>query len=193
MQARQVFFCSRVFWVIGLMLGPLFARAEDITDRRIEHSDLLIIEVLNEKNLSVECRVQKGGTIRYPLLDDVELGGKTPGEVATLLKEQLGADYLVNPEVMVNVKQYRSRTVSVIGKVMKAGPVQLPEEERMDIIQAIAQAGGFQPNAKESKILFTRNGKTVTYNFKDLKKITDENKKVWLEPGDVIEVKESFF
>ena len=41
----------------------------------------------------------------------------------------LGTDYLVNPEVTVNVKQYRLRIVSVIGKVNRPGPVQLPDED----------------------------------------------------------------
>jgi protein involved in polysaccharide export with SLBB domain len=76
---------------------------------------------------------------------------------------------------------------------MKPGPVLLPEEERMDIIQALAQAGGFQPTANENKIALSRNGKTTVYKFKELVKITDDSKRIWLDPGDVIDVKESTF
>jgi polysaccharide export outer membrane protein len=167
--------------------------AEEGADRRIETGDVIIIEVFDEKTLSVERRVQKSGTITYPLLGEVDVAGKTTAEIASILKEKLGKDYLVNPDVTVNVKQYRLRTVSVIGKVMKGGPVPLPEEERMSIIEAIAQAGGFQPTANENKIEFSRKGKTTAYRYRDLIKVTEDSKKIWLEPGDVIDVKESIF
>ncbi len=183
-----------LFGLLWNLLGAHFlAFCEDAEDRRIERSDLIIVAVFDELKLSGEYRVQAGGTIHYPLLGDIEVAGKTPTAVATELKQKLGEDYLVNPEVTVFVKQYRSRTVTVIGKVTKPGPVLLPEEEKMDMIQALAQAGGFQPTANENKIRFSRGGKTTTYKFKDLKKIADDRKKVWLEPGDVIEVEESVF
>jgi polysaccharide export outer membrane protein len=172
---------------------PMLLRSEDVEDRRIERSDLLIVAVFDEPKLSGEYRVQAGGTIRYPLLGSIEVAGKTPTEVADDLNKKLGEDYLVDPEVTVLVKQYRPRTVTVIGKVMKPGPVLLPEEERMDIVQALAQAQGFQPTANQSKIALSRNGKTTVYRFKDIVQIVDENKKIWLEPGDVIDVKESTF
>ncbi len=184
--------------IVGLafLLSPissqLFAIEEGI-DRRIERSDFLVIEVFNERDLTVERRVQAGGTISYPLLGEVEVVGKSTAQVESMLKKRLGEDYLVNPEVSVTVKQYRARTVTVIGRVLKPGTVLLLEEEKMDIVQAIAQAQGFLPNADEDKIMFTRGGKTVRYRFKELMKITEGSKKIWLEPGDVIEVKESVF
>jgi hypothetical protein len=84
------------------------------------------------------------------------------------------------------------RPVVVIGKVMKAGPIRLPEQEKIDIVQALALAGGFQPTANQNKIEFSRNGQTTKYRFRDLKN-SDESKRLWLEPGDMIEVKESVF
>ena len=186
-------------WVRVLLCGAILfgtrqaIRGEDSLDRRIEKSDLIIVAVFDELKLSGEYRVQASGSIHYPLLGDVDVAGKTTAEVASSLKQKLGEDYLVNPEVTVLVKQYRLRTVTVIGKVMKPGPVLLPDEERMDIIQAIAQAGGFQPTANENRIAFSRGGKTVSYKFKQLRAIKTEEKKVWLEPGDVIDVAESVF
>ncbi|MCI0534679.1 MAG: polysaccharide export protein [Verrucomicrobiales bacterium] len=194
MQANKAPSLSVPFGLFLIFLcGAIQLRAENAEDRRIEPSDLIIVAVFDELKLSGEYRVQAGGTIRYPLLGTVEVAGKTPTEVADELNKKLGEDYLVNPEVTVLVKQYRSRTVTVMGKVMKPGPVLLPEEEKMDIIQALAQAGGFQPTANLNKIRFSRGGKMTTYKFRDLKKIADDTKKIWLEPGDVIEVEESVF
>ena len=61
------------------------------------------------------------------------------------------------------------------------------------MMQAIAESGGFEPTANKNKIELTRKGKTFTFKFDELRKVTDQGKKVWVEPGDVIYVPESFF
>jgi hypothetical protein len=87
----------------------------------------------------------------------------------------------------------RLRAASVVGCVVKAGAVDLPPGERMDVIEAIAKAGGLSPTASKSKIELTRKGKTTRYKFDDLRKESDPAKKVWLEPGDIIYVGENVF
>jgi len=183
--AATVLFCS--------CLGS-FNRlsAEDVNDRKIAPSDIIIVEVFGEKDLSGEHRVQQSGTIKYPLLGSVEVAGKTPSQVAAILAEKLEAEYLVDPQVNVMVKEYRLRTVSVIGKVNKEGSIELPAEQKIDIVDAIARAGGFAATANPNRIELSRGGKTTVYKFNDLKKVKDPDKKIWLEPGDVIDVKESF-
>jgi polysaccharide biosynthesis/export protein len=175
------------------ILGLARLRAEDPTDRKILPQDIIIVEVFGEKDLSGEHRVQQSGTIKYPLLGSVEVAGKTPSEVATILAQKLEADYLVDPQVNVMVKEYRMRTVSVIGKVNHEGSIELPAEAKVDILEGIARAGGFSPVANKNKIELSRNGKTTTYKFNDLKSVKDPDKKIWLEPGDVIYVQESYF
>jgi polysaccharide export outer membrane protein len=174
-------------------LGKSRGALGDDSDRSIQSGDIIIVDVFGEKDLSGEHRVQKGGTIKYPLLGSVDVAGKTPSQVADMLQHKLEADYLVAPQVNVMVKEYRSRTVSVIGKVNKEGAVDLPAEQRIDIVEGIARAGGFQPTANKNRIELSRNGKTTTYKFDELKKETNPDKKIWLEPGDVIFVRESFF
>jgi len=154
---------------------------------------VLIITVFNQDRFSNEFRVEAGGTIQYPPLGDVEVAGKTTTQVASLLESKLKPDYLIDPHVQVKVKQYSLRTISVMGSVNKPGLVLLPEELKMDIIAAIAQAGGFHQLANENKINFTREGKSSTHRYKDLLRVRDDSKKIWLQPGDVIEVGESFF
>jgi polysaccharide export outer membrane protein len=110
-----------------------------------------------------------------------------------MLTTKLEADYLVDPQVNVMVKEYRSRTVSVIGKVNREGAIDLPPEQKIDLLEGIARAGGFSPLANRSKIDLSRGGKTTRYKFDDLTRVKDQQKKVWLEPGDVIYVHESLF
>jgi polysaccharide biosynthesis/export protein len=143
--------------------------------------------------LSVERRVQQSGNITYPLLGNVDVAGKTPAEVEKLLEEKLAEDYLVEPVVTVMVKEYRSRMVSVIGKVNRGGAIELPGEHKIDILEAIARAGDFHPQANKSRIQLNRGGKTTFYKFDDLVRLKDPSKKIWVEPGDVIYVHESFW
>lgn len=173
--------------------GPSSSLAQEINDRKIAPLDIIVVEVFGEKELSGEHRVQQSGTIKYPLLGSVEVAGKTPSEVGALLAAKLEADYLVDPQVNVMVKEYRLRTVSVIGKVNREGAIDLPAEQKIDILEGLARAGGFSPLANKNKIELSRRGKTSTYKFDELKRVKELDKKIWLEPGDVIYVHESFF
>lgn len=182
----------RSFWLFALVLSGISVFADDEIDRKIAPADIIIIEVYGEKELTVTRRVQAEGKIIYPLLKSVEVAGKTTADVAKLIEERLRKEeFLINPEVSVNVKEYRLRTVSVIGFVNKPGAIDLPAEEKLDIIEAVSKAGGFSPTASKSKIELTRKGKTIKYKFDDLRRETDPTKRIWLEPGDVVYVGES--
>ncbi len=161
------------------------------TDHRIAPLEIIIVDVFGERDLSRELRVQASGKITFPLLGDVDVAGKTTTEVEKNLKELLAKDYLVDPQVIVTVKEYRQRYVNVIGQVMKPGGLPLPGEERWTILDAIGQAGGLTRAANPSRIEFSRQGKIQVFSFEQLKKISDSDKKIFLEPGDTIYVRES--
>ena len=197
---------SKSFWLPRLVaIFALFVALEGRTDEnartdeaaegdhKIAPLDIIMIDVVGEKDLSKELRVSTSGTITFPFLGSIEVKGKTPAEVENLLKEKLGKDYLVDPQVIITVKEYRSRTVSVIGQVNKPGVIALPAEQKLGILEAIAQAGDLAKSANKSRIEVSRKGKTQRFTLDDLKKDTSPEKKFWLEPGDVIYVHESFF
>ena len=95
--------------------------------------------------------------------------------------------------MLVLVKTYRVNNVTVMGQVSKPGLIDLPAEQRLDILSGIAQAGGFTKLAKTSRIDLTRAGVTRTYDLDKLKKETNLAKKIWLSPDDLIYVHESAF
>lgn len=162
-----------------------------LTDHRLAPLEIIIVDVFGEKELSREVRVQASGKISFPLLGDVEVAGKTTTEVEKLLKELLGKDYLVDPQVMVAVKDYRQRYVNMIGQVVKPGAILLPGEEKWTILDAIGQAGGLTRVANANRIEFSRQGQVQTFSLDQLKKTSDPAKKIILEPGDTISVRES--
>ena len=193
---------SAILWTLCLVAGSagtlafpvMTAAAEEVeTDRKIAPLDIIIVDVVGEKDLSKELRVSSSGTITFPYLGNLEVKGKTPTEVETVLKDLLGKDYLVDPQVIVTVKEYRTRTVSVIGQVNKPGVIPLPAEQKMDILEALAAAGDLTKVANKNRIEVSRKGNTFKFTLNELKRVTDAEKKFWLEPGDVIFVHESFF
>jgi polysaccharide export outer membrane protein len=196
---KSLFSC--VFLAAALVFPPCARAAEAVepvetveVDRKIAALDIIIIDVVGEKDLTnKEFRVSSSGTITYPFLGILEVKGKTPAEVETVIRDQLGKDYIVDPQVIVTVKEYRTRTVSVIGQVNKPGVIALPAEQKIDILEAIAQAGDLTKVANKNRIEVSRKGKTQKFTLDELKKQTNPEKKFWLEPGDVIFVHESFF
>jgi polysaccharide export outer membrane protein len=180
-----VFFCAT-------LCTPFRSVGEVPADYKIKAQDLLSVDVLGEKDLCRDCRVSSSGTISFAWLNGVEVKGKTPAEVETILKELLDKDYLVDPQVIVAVKEYNAQTILVMGAVFKPGSVTLPGEKKITIIDAIGLAGGFTKLANDKKIEFTRNGKSEMFTFENLKKMIDQNKIIYLEPGDIIKVHETF-
>ena len=167
--------------------------AEALTDYKISPQDVLIVDVYNEKDLSKEVRVSAKGEITLPLLNNVKVEGMTPAEVETRLKELYGKDYLVDPQIIVAVKDYRQRKVSVFGQVNQPKLVDLPAEQKMTVIEAIAAAGGFTKIAKHIQVTRAWGEKPFKFKQDELKKNSDPQKAFTLEPGDIIFVTESFF
>lgn len=167
-------------------------RAEILTNEsyKIRPTDILIIEVANEPKLAgKEFRVTGTGEISYPYLGAIKVIDRTPAEVQAELKTQLEADYLVNAQVIVQVKEFRKRFVSVIGQVNRPGPVEIPAERRMTVIEAITFAGGTTRLARTGDIQLTRSGREpMRFSLEDQR---NPEKAILLEEGDVIFVPES--
>lgn len=158
---------------------------------RIQPTDILVIEVVNEPQLAArDFHVSSSGEISYPYLGGIRAAGRTTVEVMREVKEKLEADYLVNAQVLVSVRDYRKQQISVIGQVNKPGLIDIPPERKLTVMQAIAVAGGLNPRARTSNIQLTREGRPEPMRF-SLDELKDPEKAVYVEAGDVIFVPES--
>lgn len=186
----------RVLLLLGLTGAAInTARSQgNSSDYKISPLDILVIDLVGEKDLPREFRVSRTGTIDYPYLTQVEVAGKTTAEIKDLLTELLDKDYFVNPQLTVDVKEYRVREILVNGQVNKPGSVVLPGEAPLSIIDAIARAGGIAARGNPNKIRFTRPGQPMkTLRMDDLTRETDPGKIIYLQPGDVIDVEDKVF
>jgi protein involved in polysaccharide export with SLBB domain len=178
-------------WIISLLAAGSAVRAQVKSDYKIAPNDIVVIEVFGEKDLSREFRVTRSGTINYYFLGEVTVAGKTTSQLREELTDKLNKDYLVDPQVTVDVKDYRVREVFVNGAVNKPGSIVLTGEQDLDLLGAIFRAGGLTIRANDKKIKFTRPGvMEKTYSLEELKKPKNN---ISLQPGDMIEVDEKLF
>lgn len=111
------------------------------SDFPVGPGDVLEIDVPGLEELKErEVRIAADGTIRLPLLGAVPVVGLTQQELSDDLSRRLES-VMYDPSVIVFVKEYRSRIVSVIGAVEKPGFYSLASESET-LLDVIAQAGG---------------------------------------------------
>lgn len=116
-------------------------------------NDVLGIKVLGEPELSTLYTVDADGTITFPFLQRVPVGGKTVAEIEFALRKGLDPDWIKNAQVSVAVTSYRSRAIYVIGEVRN--PAKYTIEGQTTLLEVIAQAGSFTANAAQN-IIVTR-------------------------------------
>ncbi len=136
-----------------LGLGAFAARGQVSESYKVQPTDTLIIEIANEPKLSAkEFRVAASGDISYPFIGAVRAADRTTVEIQAEVKRLLETDFLVNAQVLVQVRDFRKKIVSVFGQVNKPGLIEIPPERKMTVIEAIAAAGGLTRLARQSGI-----------------------------------------
>lgn len=161
--------------------------------RKLLPNDILSVRVVGEAELTVERRVANDGTITYPFLETIKVDGKTPSEVEAIIRDGLAKDYLVNPQVMVDVKDYVKQFFTVGGQVNREGQYEYPVDRKVDVLEAISMAGGFSKLAQKGKIEVRRGNETFKFSEKQLKDSNDPSKKFFVLPNDKVIVDERVF
>lgn len=121
------------------------------SDYTVGPDDVLEVKVYDEEDLSRTTQVTSRGTIALPLLKDVHVAGLTASQVAEKLEALYGADYLHSPQVFVSVKEFRSKTVQVLGAVKNPGVYTL--RGRSAVLDVLGLAGGISEAGGASLLL----------------------------------------
>ena len=108
--------------------------------------DSLSVIVTDEADLTNKYRVDTDGTITMPYLNRVPVAGLTLAEAQVKIAQMLQAGYLRNPQVRVEVDQFKSRRVFVSGEVRTPGYVTMAGTT-MTLLEALALAGSPTQNA----------------------------------------------
>ena len=133
----------------------------------LQPQDILRIFIFQHDDLNKQMeavRISDTHTISLPLVNTIDLRGRTARQAEEVIRTAYDRDYLVNPQVSVIVVKYAERSVNVVGQVNNAGRVLFPQEKGLTIVEAIALAGGQTRLADLKKVRLTRktaDGETV--------------------------------
>lgn len=95
--------------------------------------------------------VHNDGTISFPVLGDLEVGGKSRDEIETILKEKL-SQFVKDVVVDVRIMNFE---ITVIGEVKMPG-IYTIKDERVTLPEALALAGDLTEDGKRSTITIVR-------------------------------------
>lgn len=150
---------------------------------RLQPGDKLKVTVFGEDKLSGEYEIDPGGSVSLPLAGTVQAAGLTKPELEQLLAKKFSsADYVKNPKVTVEVASFRP--YFVLGEVEKPG--EYPYRSGLDVVSAIAVAGGNTYRASQSRVLIHRSGEEGFHEF-------PLSPSIPVYPGDTVRVPERYF
>lgn len=181
-------------WVVvaGLGLAPLLSAQPPVATvgYHIGAKDLLEIRVFEVPELNTERRVADDGTINLPLIGDVPVRDLTEGELAERLKALLESKYVQRASVTVQVREFRSKPIVVLGAVRQPG--NLAFSGRWSLMEAILACGGLteQRGPKLFVLRRSENGLTdqISIEVDDLLVKVDPDVNIPIFSNDVINV-----
>lgn len=169
--------------------ASLSATAPDEEGYLIGPGDVLDISVWKDEALTRSCVVLPDGAISFPLIGDVQAAGRTASQLKAEIAKKLDR-YVPGATLSLEVKQVNSMIIYVLGKVNAPG--RLVMNANVDVMQALATAGGLHVFAKKNKIKIFREEKNETTIFPfEYDEVVDGKRleqNIRLKRGDVVVV-----
>jgi polysaccharide export outer membrane protein len=139
--------------------APTAAAAAAGSEYKLGPGDQIRVQVFQNPDLTVEARVSEQGTISYPLVGTVNIGGSSIGQAEQKIAGALkSGNYLKQPQVNIVLLQVRGSQVAVLGQVQKPGRFPL-ETSTTRVSDLLAAAGGVTPMGDDTLIVTgTRSG-----------------------------------
>ena len=165
--------------------------AEDSADKDylLGPGDQLDISVWKDEELKRSLAILPDGKIAFPLIGELVAAGKTITQLKKDIADKLSR-FIPDPVVSLEVKQVNSQIIYVLGRVNNPG--RFPLNANVNVLQALATAGGFNPFARKGKVKIVRyeGDKTTVFKF-DYEQVIDKETpelNFGLKRGDVIVV-----
>lgn len=157
--------------------------ADNNNEYRLGLQDQIKVTVQEEKTLSGDFTIDNNGMITMPLIGDIGVGGCTVGQTKQILTDRYADGYLIDPKISVEIQSYSP--IYIIGEVRAPGKFDYTPD--MNVLKAVALAGGFTYRADKKTVQILRKNKNGDSN--------QGNAPIDVEiiPGDIITIKERFF
>ena len=146
------------------------------------------------EDISKVYPVSADGALSFPMIGTVQASGRSAQDVEDEIRARLADGYIVSPNVTVQVKEYRSKKISIFGEVRKPGT--LSWRPSMTINEAISDAAGFTAMAKPNAAVVTRRaaeGATEKFTVPIERIANNSAPQFYMRPGDSIYVPKRLF
>jgi polysaccharide export outer membrane protein len=177
--------------------APVVAEAVSAPVYQIGPGDTLRIFVWGNPGLSDTVPVRPDGRISIPLLEDLEVAGKSPTDLGREIESKLSA-FVQDPLVTVIVTEFVgpfSQQVRVVGEAVE--PQAIPYRANMSVLDVMIEVGGLTDFAAGNRatVIRSEDGEERQFEIRldDLVKDGDITANVAMQPGDVLIIPESFF
>ncbi|MBC7520692.1 MAG: SLBB domain-containing protein [Sandarakinorhabdus sp.] len=164
MNPQQIFrgdrFVFRLFLIL-LFMSPAMVAAAPVAGRAaappaeslvLGPSDQIEVNVDNYPELKTTTRIGADGNVVLPLVGIVQLGGLAPLDAANLIETfYVNGGFIKLPTVRVEIIDYQSRRVSVLGEVNRQGLVVL--DRQYSLAEILAKVGGLAPDAGDTALI----------------------------------------
>ena len=158
-------------------------------DYLVQPGDILVVSVWKEKDLQNEVIVRPDGGFSFPLIGEVQAQDRSIIQLRKEITERI-SKYIPDADVMVAAKQLQGNKVYVIGKVNRPG--EFPMNRTLDVMQALAIAGGATQFANVDDIIVIRRGKNdqqvFKFDYNEVEKGENLQQNILLTSGDVVVV-----
>jgi polysaccharide export outer membrane protein len=173
---------------LAVVSGRAEAQSVD-GEYRIHAGDQLEVSVWKEVDLQRTALIRPDGRFSFPLTGEVQAAGRTADDIRKDIEGRLKA-FIPEAVVTVTVTGVNGNSIYVIGQVNKAGAFVM--NPRLNVLQALALAGGTTPFAKLDNIIIIRGGagaqQSLPFRYNQVSEGKDLKQNIFLEAGDVVVV-----
>jgi protein involved in polysaccharide export with SLBB domain len=149
---------------------------------KLQPGDKIKITVYGEDKLSGDFQLDQTGQISLPLAGTITAQGMTQSELEQALAKKFRSQYLKDPKVTVTIATLEP--YYIMGEVTKPG--QYPYQSGLNVLTALAIAGGPTYRANRNTVEIQRRGEATMHDY-------PISTTVPILPGDVIKVPERYF
>ncbi len=179
-------------WKLCIFAGflAMISSANAQQEYKLNAGDILLVSVWKEEELTREVLVRPDGGISFPLVGQVQAAGLSTEEVQDNIVGKL-AEYVPDAVVTVAVLSTNGNKVYVLGKVARPGEYVV--NKQLDVMQALALAGGLTTFAAENKVRILRRQadgtqRAIPFRYGAVKEGDQLESNIVLESGDTVVV-----
>ena len=162
--------------------APPSAKPQADAGYQLGPDDEVRIAIFGQPDLSSTTRIKEDGTVTLALIGPIQARGKTTSQLAQAIAASYASGgFLANPSVNVEVSNYVSRFVTVLGNVPQAG--NYPLDRNYTVASMLAKAGGSTKDGANAVILTPADGSgAVRISLADIAVGGSRQ----LKPGDIL-------